>query len=335
MIIKDYQKEKIVNFQTRTVSKITLLVTAILAATFTVAAQSGAEVIYGVTNNDLPIAMGNNLYCAGYIQQSSVDTSREIVGGDEEKDQNIYAEGDEVYINAGSGDGVSVGEMFSVVRPRGKVKSKNSQKKDLGIFVQEVGAVEVIAVHGDVSVARVKTSCSALMLGDLLNKVQKRTSPVFEKRPELNKFASSSGKATGNIVMSRDGLEMLGREQIVYIDLGREDNVSIGDYMTVYRRLGSGNISEYVQPEHMDNKEEGYESDRYRGGTFSNKTARKKGSAADGKVVTTEDVKSRRPKGLRKIVGELVILNVLERTATAMIVRNTSEIHTGDKVELQ
>ncbi|MEZ5344192.1 MAG: FlgT C-terminal domain-containing protein [Pyrinomonadaceae bacterium] len=316
-------------------SKIALLITAVLATAITASAQSGAQEIYGVTNDDLPVAMGNNLYCAGYIQKSSVNTDREIVGGDDEKEQNMYAEGDEVYINAGSRNGVSVGDMFSVVRPRGKVKSKNTQKKDLGIFIQEVGAVEVIKVHSDVSVARVKTSCSVLLLGDLLNKVEKRTSPQFEKRPELNKFAAPSGKATGNIIMARDGLEMLGREQIVYIDLGREDNVSIGDYLTIYRRLGSGNIYEYVQPEHMDNKEEGYESDRYRGGTFSNKTARKRGSEANGKVVTTENAKSRRPDGLRKIVGELVILNVLERTATAMIVRNTSEIHTGDKVELQ
>ena len=38
---------------------------------------------------------------------------------------------------------------------------------------------------------------------------------------------------------------------------------------------------------------------------------------------------------LRKIVGEVVILNVKERTATAVITRTAQEIHTGDYVELQ
>ncbi len=33
---------------------------------------------------------------------------------------------------------------------------------------------------------------------------------------------------------------MLGREQIVYIDLGAEGNVKIGYYLTIYRQLGKG-----------------------------------------------------------------------------------------------
>jgi len=35
------------------------------------------------------------------------------------------------------------------------------------------------------------------------------------------------------------------------------------------------------------------------------------------------------------VVGELVILNVKERTATAVVVRTGQEIHTGDWVQVQ
>ena len=52
-------------------------------------------------------------------------------------------------------------------------------------------------------------------------------------------------------------------------------------------------------------------------------------------AVTTEDAKSRRPKNIRRVVGELVVINVLERTATAVIVRNASEIYMGDMVEVK
>ena len=51
--------------------------------------------------------------------------------------------------------------------------------------------------------------------------------------------------------------------------------------------------------------------------------------------MTTKDAKKGRPDDLRKIVGEMMIVNVKERTATAVIVRTAGEIHTGDKVELQ
>ena len=136
--------------------------------------------------------------------------------------------------------------------------------------------------------------------------------------------------------MARDGAELIGREMIVYLDLGREDNVSVGDYVTVFRPLGTGNLSRKVIKESsIDNREDGYESDRYEGGHFSNQASRKKGADAGGSTVTTEGAKSRRPAGLRKIVGELVILNVMERTATAVVVRAASEIHTGDHVEMQ
>jgi hypothetical protein len=37
----------------------------------------------------------------------------------------------------------------------------------------------------------------------------------------------------------------------------------------------------------------------------------------------------------RKIVGEMVVLNVQARTATAVITRVAQEIHTGDFVEVK
>lgn len=284
---------------------------------------------------EMAVAVRTNLYCAGYIQASSFDTSREVVGSDDEKDQNFYAQGDNLYISAGSSSGMKVGDMFSVIRPRGKFKSKFSRKKNLGVYVQEVGGVEVVEVRRDVSIVRVKTSCGVILLGDLLKRVQKRTSPMFKQRPALNIFKSSSSGVSGRIVLAKDGIELIGREHIVYVDLGSEDNVKVGDYMTIYRPLGTGNIFQKSLSEFASNKEAGYESDRYRGGRYSNQAPRKKGSNATGAVVTSENAKSRRPKGLRRVLGELVVLNVLERTATAIVVRTTSEIHTGDHVEVQ
>lgn len=284
----------------------------------------------------MPIAMGSNLYCAGYIQDSSISANVEIVGATQEKDQHIFAEGDDMYLNAGSANGVKVGDMYSVIRPRGKVKSDWTNKGRLGIFVQEVGAVEVVDVTRDVSVARVKTSCDVIMMGDLVTPVEKRESPLFVKRAPLDLYSDPSGKASGSIVMSRNGAELLGREMIVYVDLGREDRVQVGDYLTVFRPLGTGNIySKVVKESSLDNKEDGFESDRYEGGHFSNQASRRKGADAGGSTVTTEGAKSRRPDGLRRIVGELVILNVKERTATAVVVRSATEMHTGDSVEVQ
>lgn len=284
---------------------------------------------------EMPVAMRNNLYCAGYIQTSPVNTDFEVVGATEEREQSIYAEGDLIYINRGSNGGVRVGDMFSVIRPRGKFSTPFTRKNNLGFYVQEVGAVEVVNVKSEVSVARIATSCDNFLLGDLLQPMPSRVSPLFQQRPPLDLFAESTGKSRGRIVLARDGREALSAEQIVYIDLGAEDNVRVGDYLTIFRPLGTGGVLNSDQPESLSARDMGFESKRYRGGKFSNQAPRKSGSEAQGKLVTRRDAKSRRPDGLRKIVGEMVILNVKERTATAIITRNAQEIHTGDMVEVQ
>ena len=311
-------------------SGIVLLSLLVLAGS--VAAQK-PMVIVSKDSGNKNLAGANNLYCAGYVQTGSVDASRKIVGALNEQEQNIYSQGNYVYINAGSG--VQVGDMFSVIRPRGRVQTRWTKKVNLGIYVQEVGALEVVRVKSGVAVARVKTSCDNLLLGDLLQPIPSRTSPVVTLRPEFDMFADASGRAAGRIFMARDGQELLTRDQIVYVDLGAEDGAQVGDYLTVFRPVGKGNLFKRQQDEQVSARDDGFQSDVYAGGRFSNQAARKDGNEANGRVVTTEKAKKDRPANLRKVVGELVILNVQGKTATAVIIRTAQEIHTGDFVELQ
>ena len=297
--------------------------------------QPRPTLILDKTRREMPVVSGNNLYCAGYVQTAPINTANKIVGAEDEQEQRVFAQGDNLYISIGANKGVNVGDMFAVIRPRGQVKTRWTKKKNLGFYVQEVGALEVIKVKPEVSVVRVKNSCDNLLLGDLLQPVEQRTSPKSQARPSLDVFGEPTGKAAGRIFMARDGREMLGREQIVYIDLGAEDSVSVGDYLTVYRPLGKGNLFDNNGDEADSARRDDFQSNEFRGSKFSNQTPRKSGERAGGEVVTTEKAKQDRPQGLRKVVGEILILNVKEKTATAVITRTVQEIHTGDIVELQ
>lgn len=283
----------------------------------------------------MPLAGANNLYCAGYIQTGSINTGNKIIGGQAEADHYLYAQNDFMYINMGRDKGVNVGDVFAVVRPRGAVKSKWSHKDGLGFYVQEVGALEVVKVKENVSAVRVKSSCDNFLLGDLVQVVDQRTSPLSEKRPPMDIFGDASGKATGRILMSRDGAEMLTRDYIAYVDLGADDHVQVGDHLTVFRPLEKGNITLNPDRESVPSRVGGYESDHYKGGKFSNQAARKSGDTANGQDVRTRDVRNDRPAGMRKVVGEAVVLNVKEKTATVVITRTAQEIQTGDWVEIQ
>src|ERR1041385_785581 len=137
--------------------------------------------------------------------------------------------------------------------------------------------------------------------------------------------------------------EMVTRNDIVYIDLGSEDQVKPGDYLTVYRPLGTGNITRVDNEENARNRATGFQSDRFRGGGFSSQGSRAKDETAFVNAearylyrpITSKEVKRLRPPMPRKIVGEMVVIDVQTRTATAVITRVLGEVHTGDWVEIQ
>lgn len=288
------------------------------------------------------VAGHTDLYCAGFIQYAPAPITPEIVGGEQEQEQRTYAEGDFVYINAGSQQGVKVGQEFAIVRPRGQMTSKFTTKSGwLGVYMQEMGRLQVVNVKDRVSVALITNSCEIVLLGDLLRQVNNRVAPLARPEVALDRFADPSGKQRGRIVMAREQREMLTRNHVVYIDLGAEDNVKAGDYLTIYRPVGTGNVTRVENEEIARSRSAGFESERFRGGQFSIQSQRSKdyantpGLFFKDEPVTTHEIKRHRPPLPRKIVGEMVILNVQTRTATAIITRMAQEIHTGDFVEVQ
>jgi hypothetical protein len=292
-----------------------------------------------VASTPLLAATETELRCAGYIEFAPNYNGFEVVGGEEEQEQRTFNVDDVVYISAGSRQGVKVGQEFQVVRPRGQFTSKWTRKSGvLGVYTQEIGRLSVMVVKENVSVAKITGECDLILLGDLLRAVPYRVSPPVVETGELDRFADPSGKQNGRIVLARDGRELLSRDQIVYIDLGTEDNVKEGDRLTVYRPVGTGDITRFREEEVTPTASYGFESERFRGGKFSIKSQRVQNpnkNDIQGPMVTTHKIERRRPPMPRKIVGEIIVLNVQARTVTAVITRVAQEVHTGDFVEVK
>lgn len=285
-----------------------------------------------------PAALDSEVYCGGFIEFAPAPNNLQIVGGDQEQEQRHYVDGDSVIINAGAQQGIRAGQEFTVVRPRGRFKSKWTNKKGaLGVFTQELGRLRVTDVKDNVSVAVVVRACDSMLLGDLLRPASQRVVPVSRPGGPLDRFSNPSGKQRGRVVLNPDGRESPTFNNVVYIDLGTEDNVKVGDYVSVYRPLGTGKLTRFRDEEMAQNTRRGFESDRFKGGTFSNEAPRLKDQdgTSSGETVKTPEIQESRPPMPRKVVGELIIINVQARTATAVVVRVAQEIHTGDFVEVQ
>jgi len=318
------------------------------AAALQMSAQTPAPTprVIAPAATQLPTVAGRSkLFCTGYIRLQRLPRMPEIVGGLEEQEQRTFADGDVVYLNAGSQQGIKEGQNFQIIRPRGDVKGVHRQKKGfLGTYIQEVGQLQVVKVRENTSAAQITSSCGDIvLLGDLLTGLPDRVSPLQRTETDVDRFANPTGKQIGRLMMAKDNREMVTNNDVVYIDLGVEDNVKPGDYLTIYRPLGTGNLTRVDNEEMARNRATGFQSDRYRGGGMSNQGSRAKDSTAfvnaEGRYryrpITTREVKKHRPPMPRKIVGEMVIVDVQTRTATAIITRVLGEAHTGDWVEIQ
>ena len=317
------------------------------ALAFTTNAQTPAPTPQVVMPSAAPapkVAGDSSLYCAGFIRYQRLPHMPEIVGALEEQEQFTYSDGDVVYLNAGSQDGIKEGQNFQIIRPRGDLKGVQKQKRGfLGTYVQDIGQVRVFKVNEHTSAAKVTFTCDQALLGDLLAPIPDRESPLVRTDSNLDRYAAPTGKQTGRLVMAKDGREMVTRNDIVYIDLGGEDKVNAGDYLTIFRPFGTGNLTRVDNEESARGRVKGFNSDRFGGGGFGIMASRAKDETAwvhpEGRYryrpITSKEVKGHRPEMPRKIVGEMVIINVEARTATAIITRVVGEVHTGDWVEIQ
>jgi hypothetical protein len=306
-----------------------LLLLTLLPAHDVARAQSGTGVPLGDERSSL--VHRADLYCAGFISNRAITPEFYIIGGEKESEMHWFTTSNVVYLNYGAKNGASVGESLYVIRKKGKYENPYTGK-DLGTYFEEVGILRIIAVQRNVSIARVETSCDAMRLGDFVRAFDGYVAPPPREFLPLNRYDLPSGKLSGQIVLARNNHEMLSERDIVYLDIGDRQGVKLGQYYTVYRDAGlhEGLVGEQFNPvlevdDDFAHRVREYRDDRYRGSDFS---------ILRGKKDEDDVIEDR--KGLpRKVVGEICIIRVEDKSATAVITRVTQEVFIGDYVEMQ
>src|SRR5688572_20013374 len=143
----------------------------------------------------------SSLYCTGFIRYQQLPKMPEIVGAEEEQEQRKFSDGDIVYINAGSAQGIKEGQTFQIIRPRGEVKGVHKNKTGfIGTYVQDVGQLQVFKVSEKISAAQITMSCDQVLFGDLLTPIPDRESPVRRAEANVDRFADPTGKQTGRLM---------------------------------------------------------------------------------------------------------------------------------------
>src|ERR1700726_2561039 len=222
--------------------------------------------------------------CSGFVSDKVPDDIR-VISGEQSNLKITFAYGDYVYINRGRDKGVQVGDRFSVVRP-------------------EKAPVDV---PPNVSIAQIDLSCGYIQRGDIVRPYVERPSPPFKDASTFDHFAPVSGKRVAMVVAAIDNTQLYGKNTAVYVNLGSNQSVRIGDYFRIFRYQGT--LAETAP------KTSNYQHDLYGFGSAHAK-------------YTWKDLP-------REIIGEGIVINEGPNGSTMLITYSSLEVYAGDYVELE
>jgi hypothetical protein len=259
----------------------------------------------------------SDIYCAGFIADRPVESGLFVVTGEERGLKQIYSERDTIFLSRGAGTIVNPGGEYMLLRaatdPERQEFFKGQQAllRSLGTLYKEVGRIKVNIVHEKTATAWVMNSCQEIQAGDVAIPFDQKPIPKFQAAG-FDRFAPPSGKNEGMIVTGKEFLNTLGTGDKVYLNIGANNGVEVGQSYRIYRTFlpgvkdpagayATGHVPEYLGMERLNFK-----------------------------------LKDHQKRALpRDVIGEMVILWVGGKSATGYITMATTEIYSGDQVELK
>ncbi|MGE5184074.1 MAG: LysM peptidoglycan-binding domain-containing protein [Acidobacteriota bacterium] len=159
-----------------------------------------------------------------FVEKDDLDRSITVDGAVDEK--TLLGAGDQVYLSYPPNRPPQVGQRYSIYTPDNVVKDNG---KDVGAYVHLLGTLEVQSVRQDkrargVIVESTQEIERGAKVGPLL-KAYKTVPPV---PPKVD--------AQGNIVAVLKQTQLIGQGELVFIDLGQQSGIEVGNRMFVVRR---------------------------------------------------------------------------------------------------
>lgn len=210
----------------------------------------------GALGPPLALATEADLYCWGYLGRvdeplpnvisAFEDTELKYIHDARSQDIGV-ATNEIIYIKGGVETGLAAGETYLVVRPSELVLHPESEAV-LGRHYDFRGQVRILCLNDDdTATAIVTQACSDLLLGDRLKPLPQLPIPLARLSPMANACTPPTLKSTGHIVNAKDYRYALGEGALVQINLGRDQFVEPGTFLTVFRESPvSGNPNEIL-----------------------------------------------------------------------------------------
>jgi hypothetical protein len=264
-----------------------------------------------------------DIYCAGFITKDRVPDANYVNGGLQTPTSTKFEIGELVYL---AGGGYQAGQLYSVVRELRDVNEYEiypGQKKVLaatGRPYAEIGRVRIVDTRSHSAIGQVEFSCDPINPGDVVVPFVEKPPVTFRVPEHFDRFAPANGKLSGRVVLGKDFDSELGTGMKLYMNVGSNQGVKVGDYFRVVRPYTS---SLHDPADSLSFDAQTSEDTQKRPPTFeANRFNRNKGPN-----IHVSDLP-------RRAVGEVVVLNVTPTASSAMVVFALEDVYAGDTVEL-
>jgi LysM domain len=207
------------------------------------AAQTLTTSVPATGSTPIALATEADLYCYGYIGDPSEPMPNHIDSFEDVEmtyhphvlaQTDSVSTGDLVYVAGGTSTGLNAGDIYLLVLPGDLVSAPNS-KRSLGREYHYIGQLKILCADATRSRAVITQSCREIENGARLKPLPQLAIPIA-RIPDLPAFCdSASGRASGLIVSSKGWESGLGISDLVQVNLGHDDQIQPGDFLTVFR----------------------------------------------------------------------------------------------------
>jgi hypothetical protein len=263
-----------------------------------------------------------DLYCAGFISKQILPDANFIAGGLQTPTTTKFTRGDLIYLQ---GTGYTAGAEYEIVRALRDINEyevypgEKKLLKETGQPYEEVGRVKIVDTRSKTAIGQIEYSCDGINPGDTAIPFAEKQAVTFHSPIRFDRFLPSSSKTSGRIVMGKDFDSELGTGQKVYINVGSNQGVKIGDFFRATRSYEA----DLKDPVDSLSFKAAIAEDTQKKTPSVDPAMFTKGN---GPVIHVRDLP-------RRAVGEIVIIGVTNTTATGMIVFALEDVHSGDAVE--
>lgn len=199
----------------------------------------------GGTAGPVALATEFDIYCYGYVGDPNEPMPNSLRMWEDievryqpgaTRQEIDGSQGDLVFIDGGTSTGLNAGDTYMLVTPQDLVEHPATHDI-VGRRYEFRGQVRVLCADATQARGIIVQSCAEIPLGSRLKPMPQIPIPLA-RIPAVPAFCDpASGKTNGYIVSSKGGdwLSSLGEGQLVTVNLGRDDQVQPGEFLTVFR----------------------------------------------------------------------------------------------------